>query len=166
MRSFVTAIRRIFRRDVFIPALVVRPGDDLVIAPAHLPASVDAVFLLNALHEQFPGVRLHLITGFPGIQVVRKPDCSECGRRGDQGRPDPTEEAQKHVRVAMPEFLKAIEQRPAVVARCFMGPGVSLSLIPPEQEGDAPKEFHVSARGDVGEFVFEEDCPSAPQGRV
>lgn len=154
MRSATSFLRRIFRRDIFIPATTVRPGDDLIIAPGQLPAGVDPVFFLNALHQQLPGVRLHLITGLSGIQVVRKPhSCDSCGSP-DKGMAYPADETEKKTGVSVPEVLCPPEQRPVVVARCFLGPGVYLTLIPPEQEGDAPKNFHFDVRENVGELGF------------
>lgn len=78
-RTFASIVRRSLRREVVLPA-VGRAGHDLVIARGQLPASIAAVFLLNALHVAFPGVRLLLIAGLPGIQVVGKPHGAERGR--------------------------------------------------------------------------------------
>ena len=61
----------LFRRPQVIAPVSVRAGDDLVVSLRDRLDSDDAFALLDALKQQFPATRIHLLSGFGDVQVQR-----------------------------------------------------------------------------------------------
>lgn len=121
----------LFRRPVVITPVAVRAGDDLVLSPDSWDASQDVVAFLGAAQEQFPGVRLHLLIGFGGIQVVRKEDDADGSAGAEQGRQEPGQGTHDDTPVVVPPLAQAGSQGPVVVLRYGAGARVIATTVPP-----------------------------------
>lgn len=77
----------LFRRPLVIAPVAVRAGDDLVVSLRDRLDSDDAFALLDALKEQFPTTRIHLLTGFGDVQVQRNDRGSDGSSGDDSGDP-------------------------------------------------------------------------------
>lgn len=139
-RSF---IRRLLRRDIHITACAVQAGDDIVVSLPDRLDSDDAIALLNALKEQFCGVRIHLLTGFGQVQVQRN-DGAHCRERSNDGSNPPLPVLSPAVSNPMLEAAKACPQGDVVVITVATSLRLVAVYIPPKQKCDAVVEpsFH------------------------
>lgn len=148
LRSF---IRSLLRRDIHIGAVAVRPGDDLILSAENWPASEDVVAFLNAAQKQFPGVRIHLLTGVYGVQVHRNKRSGEGEASRDEGRQQPRRTLLEMATSAAHAAPDVAEQGSVVLLRKLTGFGIVAVSVPvsPQQQGNSIKELHSgSAPGD------------------
>lgn len=144
MHSIRSLTRSLLRRDIHIHPCAVGPGDYLILSIPHLPADIDIVSLLGAAQDQFPGVRIQLLAGFPGVEVLRQQDSAKRSGGGDSGRPNPGDESPARATVVISPSAIAGQQRPVVVLRHCFGDRIIATTIPPEEEGDSIEQVHPS----------------------
>ena len=77
----------LFRRPLVIAPVAVRAGDDLVVSLRDRLDSDDAFSLLDALKQQFPATRIHLLTGFGHVHVQRSDRGGDGASGDDRGHP-------------------------------------------------------------------------------
>lgn len=133
----LSMLRRLVRRDVTISPLVVRPGDDLILA-IDLVADQDLVGLLSAAQQQFPCVRVHLLAGFGSVQIQRNERSSDGKQASDDGKHQGA--GASLFRQASQPSPTASEQGNIVVLRYAAGGRVIAVSIPPEQQGNFLKQ--------------------------
>lgn len=147
LRSF---IRSILVRDISIQPATVRPGDDIILALPYRLDSDDAFALLHTIKEQFPGVRIHLLTGFGQVQIQRGDSGSQSQDSNDRANPplpvrSPTS--------ASPFFKAAAssEQADVVVITYATDTRLVAVYIPPKQKGNSVSELHsaIPPAGDI-----------------
>lgn len=144
MPSLRSVIRNLLRRDFRIDAVSVRPGDDLILSAANWPTSEDVVAFLNAAQKQFPGVRIHLLTGVYGVQVHRNERSGEGEASRDEGRQQPRRTLLEITTSAAHAEPDVAEQGSVVLLRKLSGFGVVAVSVPvsPQQQGNSIKELH------------------------
>lgn len=123
----------------------IAPGDDLLLSCAQFPADVDAVGFLNTLQAQFPGVRLHLLLGFPSVEVVRGQNAD---KRSDDASPKGSIE--ERVEQAFKNGAPAGPQGNVVICTWAAGGRVVLVSVPP-QAGNSVAESHGGERTATGD---------------
>ena len=136
MASPLAWLARLLRPRVSVHGI--RPGDELVIATNGL-ASEDAVAFLNALQQQLPGSRLHLLRGFSSVEVVRQPD----GTQGEStaNESDPQLAVQQRADQALASGAPTGPQGNVVVLT-HLSPGRVVAVsVPPKQQGDSIPDF-------------------------
>lgn len=129
-------------RHRVVTAAPLRAGDDLVISVLELGAGEDAISLLSALKDQFPGVRLHLLVGFGEGVVVKQHAERDSGHGGrDEPLPVAPEPLPRPLDSASPLGPKG----DVVQLRYLSGSRVVAVYVPPEKQGNAVDDSHDKA---------------------